>query len=443
MTQVDSGPGAAPELKDEHKSKSPVSVGQAPSPEEGEGDSATDGFEADTNENSVDVTPGHDTNDPPPSATEESKSESAVPLAFGSETSTKNPKTFCRNSSSFLRVSDLDLPSPDETTTTPYSKETPTGSADGDEEEEEDQLSHFHHPSADPPPGMDKDDKEKFIAIGSHDGVPTPIAPIAMQKLAAFGLETALNQDMWNPDRKTQKLIKKADPEQDWIPHTFSPGPLSVGESCNFHDKEVFVWTGTFSHDYYGCELPAIRVSGTVNMSAEYLVNLLLDSSRVKEYNRLMIERTDVHVFVNDLYNESNNSESNPFGPCVTKFTRATSKPPLVNRLMIFNNLCHAKKLPDDSGYLVCNRAIYNSKQPEVEPVNVINSEVLLGVNLIRHLRDKEGQILTNKCVMTNVNHMRSPKIPMMIAKKIGTNAATGYLNDFRGAAERLAAQKG
>ena len=53
---------------------------------------------------------------------------------------------------------------------------------------------------------------------------------------------------------------------------------------------------------------------------------------------------------------------------------------------------------------------------------------------------DKEGQIIPNKCVMTNVNHMRSPKIPMMIAKKIGTNAAIGYLNDFRGAAETLAA---
>mmetsp|Transcript_14567 Transcript_14567/g.35203 ORF Transcript_14567/g.35203 Transcript_14567/m.35203 type:complete len:434 (-) Transcript_14567:179-1480(-) len=430
MTEVESDPVAVPELKDEHETEKPVSEGGSPSLEEGEGDSTAE-VEAKDSEN---ATGDENNNDPPPSSIEEAKSESAA--ASEADKLTKNPKSFKRNSSSFLRVSDLDFPSPNETTS---SDENRNGSADGDEE---DQLSHFHHPSADPPPGMDKDDKEKFIAIGSHDGVSTPIAPVATQKLAAFGLETALNQDMWKPDRRTQRLIQKAAPEQDWIPHTFSSGGLSVGESCNFYDKEVFVWTGTFSHDYYGCDLPAIRVSGTVNMSAEYLVDLLLDSSRVKEYNRLMIERKDVQVFVDDLYQEKSDSESNPFGPCVTKFTRATSKPPLVNRIMVFNNLCHAKKLPDDSGYLVCNRAIYNSKQPEDEPANVINSEVLLGVNLIRHLRDKEGQILPNKCVMTNVNHMRSPKIPMMIAKKIGTSAAIGYLNDFRGAAERLAAQK-
>ncbi|KAL3938468.1 MAG: hypothetical protein SGBAC_006624 [Bacillariaceae sp.] len=426
MTEVESGPATIPELKDELKNNNQV--------EEGEVDVSAE-VEAKDSEN---MTGGDRSDDPAPSSTEEAKSESATAASEADIKPTRNPKTFRRNSSSFLRVSDLDLPSADDVTS---SNENRHGSADGDEKEEEDQLSHFHHPSADPPPGIDKDDKEAFVAIGSHDGVPSPIAPLAMQKLAVFGMETALNQDMWKPDRKTQRLIQKAVPEQDWIPHTFSPGAFSVGESCNFYDKDVFVWTGTFSHDYYGCDLPAIRVSGTVNMSAEYLVNLLLDSSRVKEYNRLMIDRKDVQVFADDLYNKKQGSETNPFGPCVTKFTRATTKPPLVNRLMIFNNLCHAKKLPDDSGYLVCNRAIYNSKQLEDEPTNVINSEVLLGVNLIRYLRDKEGQILQNKCVMTNVNHMRSPKIPMMIAKKIGTNAAVGYLNDFRGAAERVAAQ--
>lgn len=433
MTEVQSGP--VPELKDEQETGSSVPVeGESWKPEDGGANDAAADSEATGDQKAV--MEGDETNNDPSPSTEETAEESS---SEQQKKPTKNPKTFKRNSSSFLRVSDLDLPHPSSSAST---NENLNGESADEGDEEEDQLSHFHHPSADPPPGLEKDDKEKFIAIGSHDGIVAPIAPVACEKLATYCLETALNQDMWTPDGKTKKLIQKAKPDQDWITHTFAPGAFSVGDSCNFHDKEVFVWTGSFSHNFYGGDLPAIRTSGTVNMSAEYLVDLLLDSSRVKEYNRLMVERTDVQVFADDLYNEKIESATNPFGACVAKFTRAISKPPLVNRLMIFNNLCYAKKLPDGSGYLVCNRAIYNSIQPEDEPTNVIKSEVLLGVNLIRHLKDKEGNTVPDKCVMTNVNHMRSPKVPLMIAKKVGMNAAIGYLNDFRGAAERLAASK-
>jgi hypothetical protein len=156
-------------------------------------------------------------------------------------------------------------------------------------------------------------------------------------------------------------------------------------------------------------------------MSAKSLVDLLLDSTRAKEYNKHSLGREDVIVFQDDM------QQDGPFGPSITKVTKSTTKPPLIKKHMVFVTLCHAKELEDGSGYMIVNRAVHNTEDGGKQPTNIIKSEVLLGVNLIRKIEGSD-----DRCVMLNVNHMRSPMVPMLIAKKIGMSAAVGFVNDIR-----------
>jgi hypothetical protein len=316
-----------------------------------------------------------------------------------------NRKVFSRSDSSFIRVSDLDMDSEHTSCSTDQS---------------EDAHPNYHHPSVDPPPGIETDEREKWIALNDGDGVWSPIAPLAVSRLAALGLTTSVDDGMWNPDRNTERLLRKVD-ASEWMQNTFKPGQVVITDPS--HDKEVLVWTGTFSHSFYGSDLPAIRVAGVVDMSPKSLVDLLVDSDRVKEYNKLSLGREDLVVF------QENMQENGPFGCSVTKVMKSVSKPPMIKRNMVFVSVLHAKELEDGSGYLIVTRAVHHPDNENGVSTNVIKSEILMGVNLIRKIDGEDDQ-----CLMINVNHIRSPMVPMIVAKKLGVSAAIGFVNDIRAA---------
>ena len=39
---------------------------------------------------------------------------------------------------------------------------------------------------------------------------------------------------------------------------------------------------------------------------------------------------------------------------------------------------------------------------------------------------------LANRCLMINVNHMKSPLVPSMVAKTVGLSAAINFISDIR-----------
>jgi hypothetical protein len=316
-----------------------------------------------------------------------------------------NMMLFKRSDSSFIRVSDLDMDSGHTSCSTIQSQ---------------DAHPNYHHAASDPPPGIESDEKEMWIALNDAGGSCSPIAPLAVARLASVGLTTSVNDSMWVPDRNTDKLQQKSS-ALDWIQNTFKPGSVCLGE--NSHENEVLVWTGNFNHTYYGSELPAIRVAGMVDMPAKDLVDLLMDSSRVKEYNKLSLGREDLVVFQDSMH------ENGPFGRSVTKVMKSASKPPLIRKHLVFVSVLHAKELEDGSGYLIVTRAVHHPDNENVGATNVIKSEILMGVNLIRKIDGSD-----DRCLLINVNHIRSPMVPMMVAKKLGVSAATGFVNDIRGA---------
>lgn len=316
-----------------------------------------------------------------------------------------NRKIFSRSDSSFIRVSDLDMDSEHTSCSTDQS---------------EDAHPNYHHPAIDPPPGIETDEREKWIALNDGDGAWSPIAPLAVSRLAALGHTTSVDDGMWNPDRNTERLLRKVD-SSEWIHNTFKPGQVVINDPC--HDKEVLVWTGTFSHSFYGSDLPAIRVAGVVDISPKSLVDLLVDSDRVKEYNKLSLGREDLVVF------QENMHENGPFGCSVTKVMKSVSKPPMIKKHMVFVSVLHAKELEDGSGYLIVTRAVHHPDNENGGSANVIKSEILMGVNLIRKIDGEDDQ-----CLMINVNHIRSPMVPMMVARRLGVSAAIGFVNDIRAA---------
>lgn len=284
---------------------------------------------------------------------------------------------------------------------------------------ESDWVDHIHKPSSTPPlPSIDNDPSESWVALDDGYGNKAPLTTVAMKALVSAGLEASLDQNMWTANGPTSKLLKSG----DWDDTVFVsydkqqpiPAPHARGTKG---EMDVLVWSGTFNHKYYGSDLPAIRCEAIVNMSPKSLANLLVDSNRVKEYNKMSIGRDDIVVFQDD-------------ETCVTKVVCGRSKPPMLGKILQLKTLLHMEALPGgaQNGYVVASRAISHADDAEAgaDP-KVIHSEMLMGLNIIRAV---EGE--PNRCVLINVNHLMSPMIPMFMAKKLGLSSAVNFINDIR-----------
>lgn len=314
------------------------------------------------------------------------------------------PVKFERVKSCYLRVADLKM------------SET-SHSAVSDHEVPE---PNFHHASVHPPPGVEHDPKERWVAIDTGDGEHAPIAPFAVEALAKFGIESTMNEAMWTPDKKTDKLMKAGNFDA-WHSCVWNrDGPLVLPPRGFAEENEVMVWTGQFDHGLYGSDLPAVRAAGILNMSAKALTELLLDSSRIKEYNEMSLGRTDIMVMPGSL------EEDGPFGKSVTKVLKSETRPPLLRKTLQFVSVMHSKELDDGSGYYIVTRAVTQPDHGVLDP-NILRSEIITSVNLIKKVGGDE-----NRCLMINVNHIRSPMVPMMIAKRIGLSAAANFFHDLR-----------
>lgn len=326
-----------------------------------------------------------------------------------------------RRCCSFLRVSDLEMD--DESIATM----SITSDSSNDAQE------HSRRPVVDPPPGIEIDPKERWVALTFDDNVNcdsnsansgsehTPVAPLAVGRLANFGLTTTLNAEMWQPDSKSDKLIKKASGDSEWMRQTFQEETKDIS-TTGTSSSDVLVWSGSFKHGFYGSEVPAIRSAGIVNTSAIKLVELLVDSSRVKEYNKLSLGRTDLVTF------EGNLEEDGPFGKSITKVMRSESKPPMLSNLVL-TSILHAKKLSNGLGYLIVSRAVHRPEEGS-SVASSMTTEIVMGVNLIVDFNNSNDGI--GRCLMVNVNHMRSPMVPMYIAKKLAVTQAHKFINDIR-----------
>lgn len=311
------------------------------------------------------------------------------------------------NSTTFLRVADLQMTAPPQT-------------MEGMDETE--RCPNFHTPSQDPPPGVDRDPQEEWVALDDGAGAAAPIAPYAVAALASFGYKTAMDTTMWKAEGRTERMLKTA----GWNEIVWQTSGSIQGSPDLVKVDDVMVWTGNFIHGLYGSDLPAIRSAGIVNMSPKELLDLLVDSSRVKEYNHMSLGRTDLLVLQDNLHEEQ--ADAGIFGKSCTKVMRAETQPPFIRKSLQFVSILHATALEDGAGYLIVTRAVTQASEIGVATTfDVLRSEILMGVNVIRKIEGHD-----NRCLMINVNHIRTPMVPLFVGKRLGLAAAPGFIRDLR-----------
>jgi hypothetical protein len=213
-------------------------------------------------------------------------------------------------------------------------------------------------------------------------------------KLAA-GNSNESNVPVWKPDSSTSSFLKKqANPRSDQL------------------GNNVLLWSGTFGSSCVGSNVPAVKARGFIRgRSARSVATLLMDSSRVKEYNSLSLGRTDLRVLQKGL---STNSKQHGVGE--TKIVRNRTKPPLTSKVLTFTTLMHARELKDGT-IVVVSRAV---NDPSATPGD-IKSEILLGVNILKPISD-------DSCEITSVTHVTSPLVPAAFAKTMGSKGARDFI---------------
>ena len=90
---------------------------------------------------------------------------------------------------------------------------------------------------------------------------------------------------------------------------------MTEGELRRALDDEmtVLVWTGKFKEeDGYGSELPVVKTLSIIPMSPRKMAELLMDSDRVKTYNKMSLGRNDEVTFQNGIDTVSLSKDASP-----------------------------------------------------------------------------------------------------------------------------------
>jgi hypothetical protein len=268
----------------------------------------------------------------------------------------------------------------------------------------------------------DHDPIEQWLWLGCATN-----SPVAVNALAEVGWTVAMNPKLWSlASGSVSSPAGRA-----FHDATFQPSQCPVPSHLADDGHPVLVWTGKL-HGLHRSDLPAVRAAAVLNVSPSRLADLLVDSGRVKEYNPHSQGRVDLHVLQSSLLD----SAAGTFGG-VTKIVRSSSKPPLLRKPLEFTSLFHARAVMNGRAYLIVTRSVSNHRDGASSSSSSSSlSEILLSVNLLLPVGDGEAQPVGRGCaprtLMITVNHIYSPLIPTLLAKRIGVQAAASYLADLK-----------
>ncbi|KAG5187597.1 hypothetical protein JKP88DRAFT_149175, partial [Tribonema minus] len=142
------------------------------------------------------------------------------------------------------------------------------------------------------------------------------------------------------------------------------------------HQKDgVTVWKKWLPKGVYGSQYPCVKATAVVEVNAEAFVDLILDSSRVLEYNRYSRGRDDVARL----------------GPH-TKIVWNRTQPPLTGKVHDFCTLMHVDRR-DGGGATVTTRATDHERAPRLR--GAVRSEIVLGVTVVEPLAPGRATVTT------------------------------------------------
>jgi hypothetical protein len=244
-----------------------------------------------------------------------------------------------------------------------------------------------------------------------------------LRNLDQLGYDVATDEsDRFIPTYETEKLLRKYRKNQVVLGNN---GTWTVNPWHAVHGDDVLIWTGEVKHDGLGSEWPVCKCRGLVQTSPRNLLEYLMDSSKVKEYNKMSLGREDLYFIQKGIDTKAIDSPYGIAGVC--KIVKATNKPRLLPITIEMISLMHCLQINDDESYMMVYRSVFEDNTRTGDAAPVIRSEMLLGVLLVRPY-DSDRQITE----MTSITHMYSPGVPEMIARRAAPSAAMNMLKDIQ-----------
>ena len=186
-------------------------------------------------------------------------------------------------------------------------------------------------------------------------------------------------------------------------------------------DKKVSVWklnNSSIKLKKEDNEWPCVKSSTIIEIEPEILIEYLMDSSKVKEYNRYSAGRFDIeHISPN------------------SKIVWNTMNIPVGIKPYDFCTLVHRYSRPlQDEIYLV-SRSFIHDLVPDNK--NYGRSEKIIGLNILRPLRPVGSFKSSTLTEITCISHQRYANTPPIMIEKSMMRGKINYLRKLREVMER------
>lgn len=258
-----------------------------------------------------------------------------------------------------------------------------------------------------------------FMYVGSN------IAPI-LRNLTHLGYQLSIDESKrFVPTRDTERLLLKyrSGHHDDNV-----LGDWPIGDWKLAHGTDILVWVGETGGTGFGSDWPVVKARGLVNTSPKTLAKFMMDSSRIKEYNKMSAGREDVLRIQHGLDTTAEESCYGFPGDC--KVVRALNRPRFLPKTIETMSLMYTRPLATSSGsYITVIRSVFedDSGEHKSPSANTIRSEMLLGVLLFRPA-NKDHSV----CEFTTITHVYSPGVPEMVARRVAPSSAYNMMKDIQ-----------
>ena len=279
-----------------------------------------------------------------------------------------------------------------------------------------------------------------------------------MSALVIIGIQEATDESArWVATSNTDKILKKRAKQYKKSNSVSSQASsnniiIIMGPWINAASgTDVFIWSSKCTRPGHGSDYPVVKSRGLIPASAQDVIELIKDSDRVCDYNKMSIGREDEHILTPDVKNSSIHSldtKCPTIGvPGEAKIMSSKSHPPLTRKPLEFKTLFYARQLDrerdgielDDVAYITVGRSVWETSEATADgaaDTSTTRCEILLSVNLVREI--KTGNNGEQKwCELTNITHGVSPGIPIFIGKQVALTAAENYVKDIRAVFEK------
>ena len=267
-----------------------------------------------------------------------------------------------------------------------------------------------------------------------------------MSALVTIGLHEATDETArWVATGPTDKALRKrAKAAKAGAP--LDEGPRGAWPNAASGTNDL-VWSSKCHRPGHGADYPVVKSRGLIPAAACDVVELIKDSERVMEYNKMSVGREDEAILHQNESSSVHCSETKcpKLGVAgEAKLMSSKSQPPLTRKPLEFKTLFYARQLEASDGvptegaaYITVGRSVWETPEgtDEGSDGTTTRCEILLSVNLVREVANAaSGEAW---CELTMITHAVSPGVPVFVGKQLGLLAAENYIRDIRALFEK------